>query len=106
MPRRKEAVQSGRQIGRGRRLLAALGLCAAALLVYSNSFGAGFVLDNKALILEDPRLREATPQNLELIFQHTYWWPHGEAGLYRPLTTLSYLFNYAVLCNGARQAWT
>ena len=41
---------------------------------------------------------------MDLIFQHTYWWPHGEAGLYRPVTTLSYLFNYAVLGNGDRQA--
>jgi tetratricopeptide (TPR) repeat protein len=35
---------------------------------------------------------------------HTYWWPNGESGLYRPLTTLSYLFNYAILGNGNRPA--
>jgi tetratricopeptide (TPR) repeat protein len=87
-----------------RRLLVSIGLCAATLLAFANSFGAGFVLDNKALILEDPRLRDATPQNLDLILQHTYWWPHGEAGLYRPVTTLSYLFNYAVLGDGDRPA--
>jgi hypothetical protein len=112
MPPRKERVKSERVSsaspreprGNGRRLLAAVGLCAAALLAFANSFGAGFALDNKALILEDPRLRAATAQNLHLIFQHTYWWPHGEAGLYRPLTTLSYLFNYAVLGNGTHQA--
>src|ERR1039458_5479167 len=111
MPPRKERRQAERQLAsareggnRGRRQLVAIGLCATALLAFANSFGAGFAMDNKALILEDPRLRAATPQNLDLIFQHTYWWPHGEAGLYRPLTTLSYLFNYAVLGNGARQA--
>ena len=111
MPPRKERLQFDRQLASAReqgtsrrRLLVAIGLCAAALLAFANSFGAGFALDNKALILEDPRLQLATPQTLELIFQHTYWWPHGEAGLYRPLTTLSYLFNYAVLDNGTHQA--
>jgi tetratricopeptide (TPR) repeat protein len=82
---------------RGRYLLVVLPLCALTLLGYSNSFHTGFVLDNKGLLLDDPRIRDATPENADLIFQHTYWWPTGEAGLYRPLTTLSYLFNYAIL---------
>ena len=79
-----------------RHLLAALALCVLTLLAYSNSFESGLVLDNKVLLL-DPRIREATPENIALIFQHSYWWPTGEAGLYRPFTTLSYLFNYAIL---------
>jgi protein O-mannosyl-transferase len=83
-----------------RDLLAAAALCALTLAAYSNSFSAGFVFDNKGLLLEDPRIREASAQNLGLIIQHTYWWPYGESGLYRPLATLSYLFNYAVLGNG------
>jgi tetratricopeptide (TPR) repeat protein len=78
-------------------LWVALGLCLLTLLAYSNSFVAGFALDNRGLILEDARIREASSENLALIFQHTYWWPYGESGLYRPLTTLSYLFNYAML---------
>jgi len=82
-----------------RHALAALALCVLTLLAYSNSFDGGLVLDNKVLLL-DPRIREATPQNVALIFQHTYWWPTGEAGLYRPFTTLSYLFNYPVLGEG------
>ena len=82
-----------------RHLLAALALCALTLLAYSNSFGSALVLDNKVLLL-DPRIRESTPENIALIFQHTYWWPTGEAGLYRPFTTLSYLFNYAILGEG------
>jgi tetratricopeptide (TPR) repeat protein len=73
-------------------------------LAYSKSFQAGFALDNKTLLLDDPRLREATVQNLGLIFGHTYWWPNGESGLYRPVTTLSYLLNYAVLDNAGRPA--
>src|SRR5256885_16697422 len=77
--------------------LATLGLCALALAAYSSSFFAGFALDNQVLLLADPRIREASAPNIGQILQHTYWWPNGEAGLYRPLTTLSYLFNYAVL---------
>src|SRR5579863_4259984 len=85
---------------RMRNLLAAAALCALTLLAYSNSFQTGFAFDNKGLILQVPQIREATPQNIALIFQHSYWWPLGEAGLYRPFTTLSYLFNYAILGDG------
>ena len=79
-------------------------LIAATLLAFSNSFSAGFVFDSKPILLQDPRIRAATAENVALIFQHTYWWPAGEAGLYRPFTTLSYLFNYAVLGNGEDSA--
>ncbi len=82
----------------------ALGLCLVTLAVYSNSFGAGFVMDNRGLILEDARIRAATAENAGLIFGHSYWWPYGESGLFRPLTTLSYLFNYAMLGNGEHPA--
>ena len=77
---------------------ASLALCAIALLAYSNSFETGFVLDN-GVLLKEGQIHEATRQNVGLILQHTYWWPTGESGLYRPLTILSFLFNYAVLGN-------
>ncbi len=92
---------------RGRRFrgsLIGLLLGALTLLAYSSSFRVPLILDGKALLLEDPRIRAATPENVALIFGHTYFWPQGEAGLYRPLTTLSYLFNYAILGNGDRPA--
>ncbi len=102
------AVQGERRLSdltvRQRHLLVALGLCLLTLAVYSNSFGAGFAMDNRGLILQDVRIRAATPENLDLIFGHTYWWPYGESGLFRPLTTLSYLFNYATLGNGEHPA--
>jgi hypothetical protein len=79
-----------------RYLFAALTLIAITLAAFSNSFESGFVLDNKGLLL-DPRIRALTRGNIGLIFGHAYWWPAGEAGLYRPFTTLSYLFNYALL---------
>jgi tetratricopeptide (TPR) repeat protein len=85
-------------------LAAVLALGLFTLLAFSNSFSTGFALDNQMLLLGDTRIQTATAPNIALIFQHTYWWPNGESGLYRPLTTLSYLLNYAVLGNGASPA--
>ena len=76
----------------------AAALLCIALVAFSNSFTAGFTLDTKGL-LRDPRIVELTAHNAGLIVHHSYWWPSGEAGLYRPFTTLSYLFNYAILGN-------
>src|ERR1700733_4508853 len=88
------ALHSWRISLRKEVLLAAGALCVITLLVYANSFRSGFVLDNAFLILQDPRLAAATSGNVRLILQHTYYWPQWESGLYRPITTLSYLFNY------------
>jgi tetratricopeptide (TPR) repeat protein len=111
-PKKRGAATQARQPSPGPRSLAlrlrqwmvVLALCAVTLLAYSNSFSAGFTFDNKGLLLQDPRIREATARNLGLIFQKTYWWPYGESGLYRPITTLSYLFNYSTLGNGEQPA--
>jgi hypothetical protein len=77
--------------------LAALALFLLTLAAFYNSFANGFALDSQMLLLHDPRIQQLTADNLGLILRHTYWWPNGEAGLYRPLATLSYLFNYAIL---------
>lgn len=74
-----------------------LALFALTLLAYSNSFQTGFPLDNRFLILEDPRLTAATADNLNLIFTQDYCYPQVVGGVYRPVTTTSYLFNYAIL---------
>src|SRR5690349_12332036 len=84
--------------------LAGLALIALAALAFSNSFTAGLALDNQVLVTGDPRIREVTSQNIAQILHHTFWWPNGEAGIYRPFTTLTYLFNCAVLGNGSQPA--
>jgi protein O-mannosyl-transferase len=76
----------------------AAGLLVLLLLTWSNSFEDGFALDNKLFILLDPRVHQATIANIKLILDRPYWYT-SNAGLYRPLTTLSYLFNYAILGN-------
>jgi hypothetical protein len=85
-----------------RRTCMAAALFLAVLLAYSNSFHAGFAFDSSLLILQDARVHQANGANFDLILNHTYWWPSNESGLYRPVTTLSYLFNYAILGDGAQ----
>ncbi|HUJ10772.1 MAG TPA: DUF1736 domain-containing protein [Verrucomicrobiae bacterium] len=87
-------------MGRVRHIAVALALGMVVLLTFSNTLrNTGFALDNKFIILDDPRLRKDTPENRGLIFHQDYWWPKAVSGLYRPLTTLSYMFNYSILGN-------
>jgi protein O-mannosyl-transferase len=75
-----------------------------ALIAYSNSFQGGMVFDNATAILKDPRVHAVNGQNLQLILNEEYWYNSSTTGLYRPLTTFSYLVNYAVLGNGPNPA--
>ena len=81
--------------------MAAAILGAICLLAYWNSFRAGFLLDNQSIILQDTRLRAVDWNSVRNIFTFNYWWPTAESDLFRPLTTLTYWFNYSVLGNGA-----
>ena len=81
-----------------------LALWALVLAAYSNSFRAGLVFDSAMVITGDTRIRAATPRNLGLILTEGYWHGNTTSGLYRPLTTASYLLNYAVFGNGTHPA--
>jgi tetratricopeptide (TPR) repeat protein len=85
----------------GWRLLALAVLVFAA---YSNSFQAGLIFDNAPAIAQDTRIRTAASENIGLILHREYWYKRAPSGLYRPLTTLSYLLNYAILGNGLNPA--
>jgi len=74
------------------------------LSAYSNSFKADLLYDNDLAILRDVRVHSATSQNVHRILTEGYWRNQTMTGLYRPVTTLSYLFNYAVLGNGPEPA--
>jgi len=84
------------------RYLAALWVC--SLIPYLNSFRAGLTFDNALAVKFDTRVHAATWANIKTIFTTDYWYNTASAGLYRPLTTLSYLFNYVVLGNGTNPA--
>jgi len=83
----------------GWRLLALWVLVFAA---YSNSFTAGLLFDSNPVIEQDPRIREATAHNIQSILTGPYWYVNSTAGLYRPVSTFSYLVNYTVLGDGTR----
>jgi len=70
------------------------------LIAYSNSFQAGLVFDSSSVIGQDPRIRQATAANAASILTGGYLYGSTIAGLYRPLTTLSYLLNYGMFGNG------
>ena len=84
--------------------LARAALCVLTALPYANTFDADFVFDSRAIVLGDPRIRAVTPQNLRAIGGQSYWGSTLESPLYRPATTASFLFNYAVLGNQDRPA--
>jgi tetratricopeptide (TPR) repeat protein len=72
---------------------------ALILAAFSNSFTAQLTFDSNFVVATDSRVHALTLDNLKTIFSTDYWHP-GNGGLYRPVTTSSYLFNYAVLGNG------
>jgi tetratricopeptide (TPR) repeat protein len=71
-------------------------------IAYSNSFHSGLVFDNASVIGQDPRIRQATPENIASILTGGYRYSKPTAGLYRPMTTFTYLLNYAVFGDAAR----
>ena len=101
-PEAVEPLKNGRAWRR--HAVPLLVLWSLALLAYANSFRAGLVLDNASVIGQDTRIRQATAENVQLILNQSYWYKSGISSLYRPLTTFSYLFNYAILHNGAAPA--
>ncbi|HEX3747325.1 MAG TPA: hypothetical protein VHW09_25490 [Bryobacteraceae bacterium] len=85
----------------------ALFLCAlwiAALAAYSNSFRDGLAFDSQRVILADSRIQADTADNVHQIWTGDYYNGTGSSALYRPLTTLSYLWNYADLGDGPNAA--
>jgi tetratricopeptide (TPR) repeat protein len=83
-----------------RRQLPLLALFVVTFCAYSNSLHGPFLFDNNQAILGDARLRAATTENVSRILTEPY---SPASGLYRPLTTLTYWFNYSVLGNARGQ---
>jgi tetratricopeptide (TPR) repeat protein len=84
--------------------LVVCGLGAIVLVTYANSLDAGFTSDSEFIIRRAARVHQATWANVVEIVTTDYWWPGNVTGVYRPVTTLSYLLNWAVLGNGDRPA--
>jgi hypothetical protein len=73
--------------------LAAALLAMAIAAAYANSLDADYVLDNSAIVRDDPRMSVINRQSLHKVFTEGYWWPYLNSDLYRPLTTLSFQLN-------------
>src|ERR1700733_6478485 len=88
-----------------RHLLVASAMFLLICIAFGNSFRSGMVLDNRYIIEEyyktilhdDPSLNLRSWQQIKSLLQHDYWWPKGISGLYRPVTTISYWLDYAIL---------
>ena len=99
--RRRSVSQSGR--GPWHRALGVLPLAALigfTFLVYANSLQAPLLLDNEDIVLKDTRIQTVSSVQIHRILEGQYW-ETAPTGLYRPLITLSYLFNYSILGDGA-----
>ncbi|MBA3963450.1 MAG: tetratricopeptide repeat protein [Chthoniobacterales bacterium] len=69
-------------------------LCAIGFIVYLPALRAGFVWDDRALVLTDPLIRSW--QLSWEGFQHFLFVDAGGSDFYRPLQRLSYLIDYAI----------
>jgi len=87
-------------VPRPRHALFLAALWIAALVAYSNSFHARLAFDSQRVILADSRIQADTPDNVHQIWTGDYYNGTGSGALYRPLTTLTYLWNYVDLGNG------
>ncbi len=72
------------------------------LVTYSNSFSGGFEGDSGPIVTQDPRVQHASRANLGLVFSQQDRYPTADSGVYRPMVTLSWMFNYVWLGNGDR----
>jgi tetratricopeptide (TPR) repeat protein len=78
-------------------VVALAAVVAATLVAYAGAPPATFVFDAQVLVGENPILRDASGASVVYLLTHDYWQPMATDGLYRPLTMLSFLFDYAVL---------
>ena len=70
---------------------ALIGAIAIVTICFANSVQNDFILDDYAIVATNPAIRTINPvQNLTT----PYWGKHSTAGIYRPLTILSFSFEY------------
>ena len=72
------------------KLVGAL-LAVFAAAVFANSVANDFVLDDRTILLDNPKLGSLA--SIPALFAMDYWQPYAKGGLYRPLVTTSYALN-------------
>jgi pentatricopeptide repeat protein len=83
-------------------LIALAVVAGAVLAAYAGAPTPVLVFDARVLVGENPILREASASAVGYLFTHDYWQPMATDGLYRPVTMLSFLVDYAVLGHADR----
>jgi hypothetical protein len=76
-----------------RTSVAALAVGFVALALYAISLRNGFAYDDVPIVQGDPRIRSL--ENIAAIFTGGYW-NEADLALYRPLTTLSFAFDWSL----------
>jgi hypothetical protein len=76
----------------GWRLHAVVAAC--AMVVYVGALWNGFVLDDRAIILQNPHM--ARPSGIGRVFLEPYWPPELGGPLYRPLAVTTYVLDALV----------
>lgn len=95
MARRR--AEAGRRAPGVTPITALLVLALAVALAYGNALRTGLPLDAGPLVLGNPAVRALTWENVRTLWTSDYWAPFGTNGLYRPLTTSSFLIDWSVL---------
>ena len=74
-------------------LLGALSACfLVAVLANASSLSNGFTYDDHVIVEENPLVTDRS--RAALIWTMPYWGDRDEAGLFRPVTTLTYALNH------------
>lgn len=80
------------------------------VLCFANSLGNDFAYDDRALVVDNPRIRSLT--DFHALWLSDWWYPSEKPSqeaprrdwLYRPLTLFSFALNYAVAGEARRCA--
>jgi protein O-mannosyl-transferase len=68
-----------------------IGAIAIVAICFANSIPNDFILDDYAIVATNPAIRTISPLH---DLMTPYWGKHSTAGIYRPLTILSFSFEY------------
>jgi protein O-mannosyl-transferase len=98
------AVARKKAAGSGRNWQWPLALVALTAAVYANTLGLDFAAD-ASYLARDARVQALTAENVGRILREPYWPPEFHLGLFRPVTTLSFLLNGALGGSASAAGW-
>jgi tetratricopeptide (TPR) repeat protein len=92
---RAESKIARQQISVAQIFLFALLILVVTAICYWNSLDGQFVYDDKIVVVQNQTIKSL--KSVPLLFTQSYWGDnYAEQGNYRPLTNVSFAFNYAI----------